>query len=100
MLTDQELQTLRNLGHDDAAQEIEGLRTDALRFRKLAAAAVECFVYPVSAKRFVSPDLRTHWRLPRLISGGTTVGGHVSFADAVDNLPGQASTLDAGAEKE
>ena len=98
MLTEQELQTLCNLGHDDAVQEIEALRADAWRFRKLQAAATEQLLSRPREASEIMPDMRTHWTLPVLICSGP-VGGHVSFAEAVDNLPGQASTLDAGAEK-
>ena len=38
MLTPQELQTLRNLGHDDAADEIELLRAENADLRWLAIA--------------------------------------------------------------
>ena len=46
MMTDQQLQSLRNMGNEfeDAADEIDALRVDADRYRWLRADAYECVV--------------------------------------------------------
>ena len=66
--------------------EAEALRKDAERWRKLEAHATEQLLHPSRAACESMPDLRTHWKLPVLMCSGP-VGGHVSFADAVDALP-------------
>ena len=77
------------LGSMKALREdaFEAMRKDAERFRKLASIATEQLLSPARAASEICPDMRTHWVLPTLICSGP-IGGHVSFAEAVDNLNG------------